>query len=77
MERKPRRGADGQTHSKPGSIDQQLEDSFPTSDPPSFSPGAVGAPEDRKTKPAKGDSRAVKAAEEKVKRGEAKKPETY
>lgn len=30
-------------------LDKQLQDSFPTSDPPSFSPGAVGAPK-RKTK---------------------------
>jgi hypothetical protein len=77
VERKPKRDVDGQTHSKAGSVDQQLEDSFPTSDPPSFSPGAVGAPEDRKTKPAKGDSSAVMKAEKKVKSGESKKPETY
>jgi hypothetical protein len=30
-------------------LDKELEDSFPTSDPPSFSPGAVGAPKARKT----------------------------
>jgi len=74
---KPKRDADNLTHSKPGSIDQQSEDSFPTSDAPSFSPGAVGAPEDRVTKQPHGDSKIVKEAEEKVKKGEAKKPETY
>jgi len=77
MEPKPKRDVDGQTHSKPGSVDQQLEDSFPTSDAPSFSPGAVGAPEDRKTKQPHAGSKVVKEAEEKVKSGDAKKPETY
>jgi hypothetical protein len=77
MEPKPKRDVDGQTHSQPGSIDQQLEDSFPTSDAPSFSPGAVGAPEDRKSKQPHGDSKVVKEAEQKVKSGDAKKPETY
>jgi hypothetical protein len=50
MVSKPKRDDDGLTHSKPGSVDQQSEDSFPASDTPSFSPGAIGAPEDRKTK---------------------------
>lgn len=77
MTDKPKREADGVPHSKPGSIDQQLEDSFPTSDAPSYSPGAIGAPEARKTKPKTADSGSVKAAEKKVKTGEAKKPETY
>jgi len=27
-------------------IDKRLEDSFPTSDPPSHSPGTIGAPKD-------------------------------
>jgi hypothetical protein len=30
-------------------LDKQLQDSFPTSDPPSHSPGAVGAPKNRKS----------------------------
>ena len=77
MTEKPKRDADGMPHSKPGSVDQQMEDTFPASDPPSFSPGAIGAPEDRKTKPKTADSGAVKAAEKKVKRGDAKRPETY
>jgi hypothetical protein len=75
MEKK--READNLTHSKPGSIDQQSEDSFPTSDAPSFSPGAVGAPDDRKTKQPHGDSKVVTDAEEKVKSGETKKPDNY
>ncbi|MGN6146990.1 MAG: hypothetical protein ACTHPD_00470 [Rhizomicrobium sp.] len=75
MESKPKRDADGQTHSKPGSVDQQSEDSFPTSDAPSFSPGAVGAPEERKTKQPSAEE--IKEAEKKVKSGDAKTPHTY
>lgn len=74
---KAKREADGVVHSEPGSLDQQLEDSFPTSDTPSYSPGAIGAPEDRKSKPKTGESGSVKAAEKKVKTGDAKKPHTY
>jgi hypothetical protein len=33
--------------SKEDKLDKQLEDSFPTSDPPSHSPGSVGAPKNR------------------------------
>jgi hypothetical protein len=77
MTEKPKRDADGVTHSKPGSVNQQSEDSFPASDAPSFSPGAIGAPEDRKSKQPKPDSHLVKEAEKKVKSGDAKKPETY
>jgi hypothetical protein len=73
---KSKMDVDGLSHSKPGSIDQQSEDSFPTSDAPSFSPGAVGAPEG-KSKPATGDSAAVMEAEKKVKSGDAKKAHTY
>lgn len=74
---KHKRDADGIPHSKPGSVDQQMEDTFPASDPPSFSSGAIGAPSERKTKPKTADSGSVKAAEKKVKTGDAKKPETY
>jgi hypothetical protein len=76
MRHTPKRESDGLTHSKPSSVDQQSEDSFPTSDPPSFSPGAVGAPRG-KTEPAKAGHEAVKAAEKRVKSGGAKKPEDY
>jgi hypothetical protein len=77
MEPKTKRDADGLPHSRPGSVDQQSEDSFPASDTPSFSPGAIGAPEERKTKPKTGESRAVKDAEKKVKSGDAKKAYRY
>jgi len=77
MTEKPKHDKDGVPHSKPGSVDQQMEDTFPASDPPSFSMGAIGAPEARKTKPKTAESGAVKAAEKKVKSGDAKKPHTY
>ncbi|HEY5337624.1 MAG TPA: hypothetical protein VIJ85_05445 [Rhizomicrobium sp.] len=76
MDPKIKRDSDGVSHSKPGSVDQQSEDTFPASDPPSFSSGSVGAPEG-KTKQPTGDSKVVKEAEEKVKSGDAKKPHTY
>ncbi|HUB84416.1 MAG TPA: hypothetical protein VL971_01890 [Rhizomicrobium sp.] len=77
MEPKIKRDADGVSHSKPGSVDQQMEDTFPASDPPSFSAGSIGAPEARKTKQPTGDSKVVKEAEQKVKSGDAKVPHTY
>ena len=73
-----KREGDGIVHSRPGSVDQQSEDSFPASDPPaSSSPGAIGAPQDRKTQPLDGESHEVKAAENKVKSGQAKEPGKY
>jgi hypothetical protein len=77
MTDKPKREADGLTHSKPNSVNNQSEDSFPASDAPSFSPGAIGAPEERKTKPPTAESPLVKEAEKKVKSGDAKKAKTY
>lgn len=77
MASQEKRDKDGLPHSKPGSVDQQMEDTFPASDAPSFSPGAIGAPEERKTKPKTGDSADVKDAEKKIKSGDAKKPHTY
>ena len=60
-------------------IDRQMEDSFPASDPPSFSGGnhVIGAPKERESEPAKGDDRDVVSAESRVKKGEAGKPERY
>lgn len=74
---KPKRDVDGIVHSHPGSVDQQSEDSFPASDSPSTSPGAIGAPEKRKTTPPSAESDEVKEAEEKVRTGATKVPHKY
>lgn len=42
---------DRKAKNKEQKIDDQLRDSFPTSDPPSFNPGSVGAPKSGKTQP--------------------------
>jgi len=41
---------DRKPKNKEQKIDDQLRDSFPTSDPPSFNPGTVGAPKSGKKK---------------------------
>ena len=60
-------------------IDQQMADSFPASDPPSFSGGnhIIGAPVARESDAPTGSHEHVKDAEKKVKSGDAKVPETY
>ncbi len=60
-------------------IDRQMEDSFPASDPPSFSGGnhTIGAPVARESETPTGDSPEVKDAEKKVKDGSVKKVEKY
>ena len=60
-------------------IDAQMEDSFPASDPPSFSGGnhIIGAPTGRESEAPSPDAPAVVEAEKKVKDGSAKTPETY
>ena len=60
-------------------IDAQIEDSFPASDPPSFSGGnhIIGAPANRESESPTADTPEVVAAEKKVKTGDAKKPGTY
>lgn len=60
-------------------IDRQMKESFPASDPPSFSGGKhiIGAPTKRESNSPKPGSHAVKAAERKVKQGSAKEPDTY
>jgi hypothetical protein len=60
-------------------IDRQMKDSFPASDPPSYSGGKhiIGAPKERESDAPKPDSHAVKDAERKVKDGSAKDPKTY
>ncbi len=60
-------------------IDRQMEDSFPASDPPSFSGGnhIIGAPKERESDTPTAESHEVKAAEQKVKDGTAKQPHKY
>jgi len=41
---------DRKAKTKEQKVDDQLRDSFPTSDPPSFNPGTVGAPGEEKEK---------------------------
>jgi hypothetical protein len=64
---------------KEGKIDAQMEDSFPASDPPSFSGGnhIIGAPTGRESEAPSPDAPAVVEAEKKVKDGSAKTPKTY
>ncbi|HXS06606.1 MAG TPA: hypothetical protein VN723_07455 [Rhizomicrobium sp.] len=60
-------------------IDRQMEDSFPASDPPSFSGGnhIIGAPKERESDTPSGTHHDVVKAEERVKKGNAAKPEKY
>ena len=70
---------DKQSMTKEEKIDAQMEDSFPASDPPSFSGGnhIIGAPTDRESESPAADAPEVVAAEKKVKTGDAKKTATY
>ena len=60
-------------------IDKQMQDSFPASDPPSFSGGnhIIGAPKERESDAPSPDDHAVKEAEKKVKDGSAKQSHKY
>ncbi len=60
-------------------IDQQMEDSFPASDPPSYSGGnhIIGAPVARESEAPSGDDPDVKVAQKKVHEGASKTPEKY
>ncbi len=60
-------------------IDAQMADSFPASDPPSFSGGnhIVGAPANRESDAPTAEHPAVVEAEKKVKSGDAKQPHKY
>lgn len=70
---------DKRPNSKEEKIDDQMKDSFPASDPPSFSGGnhIIGAPRGRESESPKGDSPAVVEAEKKVKDGKAPEPKSY
>lgn len=60
-------------------IDAQMADSFPASDPPSYSGGnhIIGAPKNRESESPTGNDPAVLDAEKKVKQGAATKPDKY
>jgi hypothetical protein len=56
-----------------------MADSFPASDPPSYSGGnhVIGAPTDRESDSPTSEHPAVLDAEKKVKQGDAKVPHKY
>ena len=60
-------------------IDAQMADSFPASDPPSFSGGnhTIGAPKNRESGAAGPEDPAVLEAEKKVKQGTSAEPGKY
>jgi hypothetical protein len=60
-------------------IDAQMADSFPASDPPSYSGGnhIIGAPSGRESDSPTSDHPAVVDAEKKVKSGTATEPKKY
>jgi hypothetical protein len=68
-------------NTKEEKIDAQMADSFPASDPPSYSGGnhIVGAPANRESEPPAPDHPVVVEAEKKkkVKQGDAKAPHKY
>ena len=70
---------DKPARTKEEKIDRQMKDSFPASDPPSFSGGnhIIGAPVERESGAATAESHEVKVAEKKVKDGTAKQPDKY
>jgi len=66
-------------NTKEEKIDAQMADSFPASDPPSFSGGnhIIGAPADRESDSPAPDHPSVVEAEKKVKQGAAATPHKY
>lgn len=44
-----KRDSEKMPHSRPGTVEQQGEDSFPASDSPAFSSGTIGAPAEHET----------------------------
>jgi hypothetical protein len=69
MSPKAKYDADNPPHSSPGSVDQQLEDTFPASDAPSFPRIIIGAPAP--------PSPAIAKAAKKLRSGAARKPKSY
>ena len=65
--------------SKDEKIDAQIADTFPASDPPSYSGGnhIIGAPKDRKSDAPSPNDPAVVDAEKKVKKGEVSEPHKH
>jgi hypothetical protein len=70
-----RHSTDKSRTGKEAKIDAQMEDSFPASDPPSFSGGnhIVGAPNGRESQAPMPDDPAVAAAQSKAERSKNKK----
>ena len=70
---------DKQLKTREEKIDAQMADSFPASDPPSFSGGnhIIGAPAGRESGTPGPDSAAVTDAEKKVKSGSAAQRKNY
>ena len=70
---------DKQPKTKEDKIDAQMADSFPASDPPSYSGGnhIIGAPAGRESESPQPDSPAVVEAEKKVKTGTAAERDKY
>ncbi|HEY0267077.1 MAG TPA: hypothetical protein VGC16_10015 [Rhizomicrobium sp.] len=70
---------DKEPATKEEKIDAQMEDSFPASDPPSFSGGnhIIGAPDGRESDSPGADHPAVVEAEKKVKDGKTSEPHKY
>ena len=62
MMKKEHLSTDNHPKTKEEKLDNQLRDSFPTSDPPSFSPGAVGAPKHRASRTTGDRQKAVATA---------------
>jgi hypothetical protein len=64
---------------KEDKIDAQMEDTFPASDPPSYSGGnhTVGAPPGRESESPGADAPAVVEAEKKVKDGSSREAHKY
>ncbi len=77
ISKKEHLSTDAPAKTREDKLDKELQDSFPTSDPLSYSAGTIGAPKARESDTPTAETPAVVDAEKKVKTGEAKKPEKY